>query len=69
MYYLAWISHGHFNPGEKKKHVGECSTCFGCETKTGVVPSVNYVLRAPIFLNSRNFGTKRDTTKKLKSNS
>jgi len=33
------------------------------------VPSVNYVLRAPIFLNSRNFGMKRDTTKKLKSNS
>jgi len=31
--------------------------------------SVNYVLRAPIFLNSRNFGKKRDTTKKLKSNS
>ena len=34
-----------------------------------VVPSVNYILRAPIFLNFRNFGTKRDTTKKLKSNS
>jgi len=35
------------------------------------VPSVNYVpvLRAPIFLNFRNFGTKRNTTKELKSNS
>jgi len=29
-------------------------------------PSVKNVLRAPIFLNFRNFGTKRDTTKKLK---
>jgi len=33
------------------------------------VPSVNYVLCAPIFLNFRNFGTKRDKTKKVKSNS
>ena len=28
------------------------------------VPSVNYVLRAPIFLNFCNFGTKRDTQEK-----
>ena len=30
---------------------------------------VKNVLRAPIFFNIRNFGTKRDRTKKLKSNS
>jgi len=30
------------------------------------VPSVNYVLRAPIFLNFRNFGTRRDTQEKHK---
>ena len=33
------------------------------------VPSVKVVLRAPIFWNFRNFGTKWDTTKKLKSKS
>jgi len=33
------------------------------------VLEVKNVLRAPIFLNFRNFGTTRGTTKKLKSNS
>ena len=52
---------------DKKLNIGYCKKIN--VHKVGDVLAVKNVLRAPFFLNFRNFGTKPDTTKKLESNS